>query len=70
MEIVGKIVTVKINDRDINGKIITDKFTTVKGKCTFIGYNDILKCNQITINRIPIFPFDMSNIIKIYEDKS
>jgi hypothetical protein len=65
MEILNKILVIKINDRDINGKIISDKFTTIKGKCSFIGYNNILNCNQITINRIPIFPFDESDIIKI-----
>ena len=61
----GKIITIKINDRDESGKIIPDKFTTVKGKCQFFGYNNILEHNQITIDRIPIFPFDERQIIKV-----
>lgn len=63
--LLGKLITIKINDRNESGKIISDKFTTIKGKCEFIGYNNILNHNQITINRMPIFPFDESQIIKI-----
>jgi hypothetical protein len=61
----GKLITIKINDRDESGKIIPDKFTIIKGKSNFVGYNNILNHNQITINRMPIFPFDESQIIKV-----
>lgn len=60
-----KLVTVKINDRDESGKIIPDKFTTIKGICSFFGYNELLDYYQITINRVPIFPINKSDILKI-----
>lgn len=63
--LLGKLITIKINDRDESGKIIPNKFTTIKGKCQFFGYNKILNHNQITINRMPIFPFDESQIINV-----
>lgn len=63
---VGEKVTIKILDRDESGKILTNKYTNITGICTFVGYNDILNVNQITINRMPIFPFDNSMLIKIH----
>lgn len=60
-----KLITVKINDRDEYGKIIPDKFTTIKGICSFFGYNDSIESYQITINRVPIFPINKSDILKI-----
>jgi hypothetical protein len=63
--LLGKLVTVKINDRDESGKIIPDKFILIKGICSFFGYNEILEHYQITINRIPIFPINKSDILKI-----
>lgn len=61
----GKILTVKINDRDFEGNVILDKFTTVKGRCEFIGYNKILDCFQVTIDRMPITDIDLKNIINV-----
>jgi hypothetical protein len=58
----GKKVRVKINDRDINGKLIWNKFTFIEGKCTFIGNNNILNLLQITIDRTPIFPVKEEDI--------
>lgn len=60
---IGKTVSVKINDRDNKGKIIWNKFTFVKGKCFFAGYNSVLGTNQITIGRMPIFPVKEQDII-------
>jgi hypothetical protein len=67
---IGKIITIKINDRDIEGNIIINKFTTVKGLCSYHGYNKIFNCYQITINRMPILPFKESDIIKIEENEN
>lgn len=61
----GKLITIKINDRDESGKIISNKFTTIRGKCEFIGYNRVLEEYQITLNRMPIFPFKESDILNV-----
>lgn len=61
--LIGKSVTVRINDRDNNGKKIWNKFTTITGKCYYAGYNKALGCNQITIDRTPIFPIKEEDII-------
>jgi hypothetical protein len=61
----GKIISVKINDRDERGFKLHDKFTFIKGYCTFSGYNEILDKNQVTINRMPIFEEDIFDIIVI-----
>lgn len=60
-----KIVTVRINDRDNKGKIIQNKYTSIRGKCYFYGYNQYLECNMIVINRTPIFPITEEDIIKV-----
>lgn len=63
-ELVGKIVTVKVLDRDEKGKKIPKKFTTMKGLCTFFGKN-LLGQTTITIGRTPLFPITYSDIVKI-----
>ena len=68
--LLGKLITIKINERDESGKIILDKFTTIKGNCQFFGYNNIIDHNQITIDRIPIFPFKESDILKIEKNEN
>lgn len=50
----GKDVEIKILDRDQQGKITPNNFTTVTGKCNFIGPNRFLNIPlQVTINRTP-----------------
>ena len=63
--LVGKTLTVLISDRDFNGKPIWNKTTTVKGTCTFAGFNKLLGYDQITIDRIPIWPVVSDMIIKV-----
>lgn len=64
-ELESKVLTVRINDRDINGKIIWNKFVNIKGKCIFAGYNEVLGCDQVTINRTPIYPVTIDDIVKV-----
>jgi hypothetical protein len=54
--LVGKVIKVKIPDRDFNGKTTLDKKTTIVGICTSAGYNEILGTKQVVIGRMPIFP--------------
>lgn len=63
--LVGKTLTVLISDRDFNGKIIWNKTTTLKGKCTFAGFNNLLGYDQVTIDRTPIWPVVSDMIIKV-----
>ena len=58
----GKKVSVLINDRDIYGKKVWNKYTPIVGICTNIGYNTILKENQITVDRTPVFVEDWSKV--------
>jgi hypothetical protein len=62
--LVGKVVTIRINDRDEKGKLIKDKSTTIKGLCSFYGEN-LLGELTITLNRTPIFPFSDRDIVRI-----
>jgi hypothetical protein len=61
-QLIGKKITVRINDRDSVGKQIPNKFTTVSGICTFAGYNTLLGVWQVTVNRIPIFPIQFKDV--------
>lgn len=63
---IGKRVSVQLNDRDFKGNRVWNKYTTVIGICTHIGYNDILKENQINIDRSPFF-IDSWDRIKLIE---
>jgi hypothetical protein len=60
--LIGKKIRVSINDRDINGKVIPNRFTSIDGICTFAGYNTILEVWQVTIGRTPIFPIQFKNV--------
>jgi hypothetical protein len=62
--LVGRVVTVRIPDRDFEGKKINGKFTTIKGICTFYGDN-IFGDRSITINRTPVFPITDEDIINV-----
>jgi hypothetical protein len=61
-QLIGKKITVRINDRDSVGKSIPNKFTTVSGICNFAGYNTLLDVWQVTVNRIPIFPIQFKDV--------
>jgi len=61
--LIGKSVTVRINARDNEGKIIWNKFTSITGKCRFAGYNEALGCYQVTVNNTPIFPIKEQDIL-------
>jgi len=61
----NRIVTIKINDRDDNGKKIWNKFVFIAGKCTFAGINPITKEIQITIDRTPYFPLVESDLVNV-----
>lgn len=61
--LVGKVVTVRILDRDLNGKEIPGKYTQIKGLCKFYGKN-LLGMMSITLDRTPIFPISTKDIIK------
>jgi hypothetical protein len=63
-DLVGRTITVRIPDRDMNGKLMKDKFTTIKGKCTYYGIN-FFGDMSITINRTPVYPITDIDIIKI-----
>jgi hypothetical protein len=63
---IGRILSVKINDRNNLGKIDKNKFTFIIGYCTFAGYNINLNVNQITINRMPLFEDEIFDV-KIIE---
>lgn len=65
MNLIGNKITIKINERDYNCKIIENKFAYVTGICYFYGYNEILNVEQITLGRCPIFPFNKKDIVKI-----
>ncbi len=60
--LIGKNIRVSINDRDINGKVIPNKFTTIEGKCRFAGFNPILEVWQVTVDRTPIFPIQFKDV--------
>ena len=61
-DFINKKVTIQIPFRDEKGKVIDRKFTEVTGICSFYGYNDILNCTQITLNRMPIYPINLNQI--------
>lgn len=61
-QLIGKRVRVRINDRDFRGRVITTKFTTIVGVCTFAGMNDLLGVFQITVGRTPIFPIQFKDV--------
>jgi hypothetical protein len=60
--LIGKKIRVRIPDRNIIGKIETNRFTFVTGICTFAGYNEYLEDYQITIDRTPIFPIQFKDV--------
>jgi hypothetical protein len=62
--LVGKVVTIRINDRDEKGKTIKNKFTIIKGLCSFYGEN-LLGELTIILNRTPIFPFSDRDIVRV-----
>ena len=62
--LVGKVVTIRINDRDEKGRTVKNKFTTIKGICSFYGKN-LLGELTITLNRTPIFPFSDRDIVRV-----
>ena len=59
---IGKRISVPIPARDNRGRIIPNKFVRITGVCYSIGYNDVLKCNHVTIGRYPVYPIDLSLI--------
>lgn len=61
-QLIGKKVRVRINDRDMNGKVLPNVFTHIEGKCYFAGYNTLLDVYQITIDRTPLFPIQFKDI--------
>ena len=60
----GNILTIRIPDRDLKGREIKGKFTTIKGLCTFHGKN-LFGEDSITIDRTPVFPFYLKDVVKI-----
>jgi hypothetical protein len=54
--LIGKVIKVKIPDRDFKGRTTLDSKTTIIGTCTFAGYNQILGTKQVVVGRIPIYP--------------
>jgi hypothetical protein len=61
--LIGQIITVRIPERDITGKVIPTRATKITGPCTFAGYNQLLGVKQVTVGRMPVFPvseFDIS----------
>jgi hypothetical protein len=61
-QLIGKKIRVRILDRDNVGKEIPNRFTTIKGICTFAGKNQILDVYQVTIDRTPIFPIQFKDV--------
>lgn len=64
-DLVGKTVTVRIPERDFNGKVIPNKYTTIRGKCTHYGMMPSIGEKSITIGRTPVFPIKDDHIIKV-----
>lgn len=58
----------KLKERFLGKKVLViadsvfDKNTRWVGICTFIGFNEYLKQNQVTINRTPVFVKDFSKV--------
>jgi hypothetical protein len=63
-EIIGKLVTVRIPYRDFKGKLVPNKYESMKGVCTFYG-ETVLGIMSITIDRTPVYPITERDIIKI-----
>lgn len=61
-QLIGKIIRVRIPDRDSMGKEIPNLFTTIQGVCRFAGKNNILDVFQVTVDRTPIFPIQFKDV--------
>lgn len=62
-----KYLILKINDRDNNGKTLSNKFTLVSGKCFFAGINSFNHL-QVTLDRTPFTLNHVNEIIEISEN--
>lgn len=61
--LIGQIITVRIPERNHQGKINQTQTRKITGTCTYAGYNEVLGAKQVTVGRTPIFPvteFDVS----------
>lgn len=54
--LIGRVIRVKVPERNLKGRESTDQKTTIVGTCTFAGYNEILGTKQVVVGRTPIYP--------------
>ncbi len=61
----GKIIKIRILNKPAPGEeshAYRETYSEILGMCTFSGYNQWLGVDQITINRMPIWPVKDSDI--------
>ena len=58
---VGRKIQVPVPKRDEKGKVING-VTYITGVCYSVGYNEILKCYTVTVDRYPVYPIELNKI--------